>query len=180
MNIRRIAPLVFAALCVGLSTFVLRGQIEAHPKPPPAPAPDDSSPAGGPTLSGLPVNPTVWHITVGPTRQAVVAAIGGQLSAIRAGDADRAWSYQSRSLRRNFYSAQDFTATISGKFPEFGHAEEAAFGPVWVDARADHADVIVTVLGQNGRLARGYYWLVREDGGYKVAAVEGGRSGSGR
>lgn len=33
MNLRRAAPLIFVALCLGLSALVLRRQIAAHPIP---------------------------------------------------------------------------------------------------------------------------------------------------
>ena len=176
MNIRRAAPFVFAALCVGLSAFVLRGQITAHPKPPPVPEAREPSAQNGPTNSGRPVDPKTWHISMGPAQKAARMAVGNQLAAINAGDVDRAWFYQSRGLHRNFRSGQAFLAEIKRNFPEFGHAKSAVFGPVWTDATGDHADVIVTVRGQNGNLARGYYWLIQEDGGYKVASVRGGQT----
>jgi len=106
----------------------------------------------------------------------VTAAIGAQLAAIRAGDAGQAWFYQSRNLRRGFRSAQAFQSSISGRYPEFGHAASAYYGPVWSDPAGNHASVAVTVRGQNGKLAPAYYLLVREDGGYKVASVFGGRA----
>ncbi len=175
MNIRRAAPLVFAALCIGLSAFVLRGQFAAHPKPPDAP-PREFPGGERPTDRALPVDPKTWHVATGPARREALTTIGGQLAAIRAGNADQAWFYQSRGLHRNFHSPQDFVATIAGNFPEFGHAASVAYGPVWADPTESHADVVVTVRGQNGRLARGYYALIRQDGGYKTASVLGGRA----
>ncbi len=183
MNVRRsvrlAAPFVFAALCLGLSGFVLRGQIAAHPKPPPEPA----GPLGDfrpRPPSGLPRagdHPLGWRAAAGPTRAAVTAVIGDQLAAIRAGDADRAWSYQSRGLRRNFRSAQAFRSSIADHYPEFGHSRSVSYGPVWANPSETRAGVAVTVRGQNGRSAPAYYLLVKEDGGYKVASVYGGRAG---
>ncbi len=176
MNVRRIAAFFFAALCVGLSVFVLRGQIAAHPKPPPAPTPQDTPGADGPILSGLPAGTTGWHVAPEPERQQAMAVIGSQLAAIRAGDADRAWSYQSRGLRRNFTSSRAFVAMIGTQYPEFGHAASAAFGPVLTNPDGNLAGVAVTVRGQNGKLAPAYYMLIKEDGGYKVAGVTGGQT----
>jgi len=175
MNLRRAAPFVFAALCLGLSAFVLRGQIAARP----IPRPDPDGPAQGqpfePPMAGD--HPRGWHVAAGPTRRQVVAVIGDQLAAIRTGDADRAWSYQSRGLHRNFPSAQAFVAQISGSYPEFGHSASATYGPIWADKPETYAVVAVTVRGQNGRRAPAHYLLVREEGGYKVAGVVGGRAG---
>lgn len=173
MNIRRAAPFVFAALCLGLSAFVLRGQIAARPVPRPAP---DSAPSGPPDSFSPRTHPPGFRVTSGRTRRDVVAVIGDQLAAIRAGDADRAWSYQSRGLHRNFPSAQAFVAQISGSYPEFGRSKSATYGPVWADQAGTYAEVAVTVRGQNGRLAPAHYLLIREDGGYKVAGVMGGRA----
>ena len=107
---------------------------------------------------------------------AALAAVTAQLAAIRAGDADRAWFYQSRGLHNNFGSAQQFEQMIQRGYPEFGHCRSAAFSPVQVDQTGDQAAVIVTVLGENGRRARGFYRLIREDGGYKIAGVGGGQT----
>jgi len=177
MNLRRAVPLVFVAFCLGLSALVLRRQIAARPVPRTDAAPRQPSDQNEPTDPGRPVNPKTWHVAAGPARREALATIGDQLAAIRTGDADRAWSYQSRGLHRNFHSsARMFVQAITRGYPEFGHAQSAAFGPVWMDAAGGHADVVVTVRGRNGRLARGYYLLVREDGGYKVAGVAGGQA----
>lgn len=170
MNVRRAAPLLFAALCLSLSAFVLRGQIAAHPKPPPAPAPPFPMDAGGPP------GPQAWRVATGAGRRAALATINDQLAAIRAGDADRAWFYQSRGLRRHFSSAQAFVAMLGAQYPEFGHAASASFGPVLTSPAGNLAGVPVTVRGRNGHLALAYYMLVKEDGVYKIAGVDGGRA----
>ncbi len=182
MNVRRAAAFLFAALCVGLSAFVLRGQIAAHPKPPAFRLPDFPEVAGGPTGAGGPIGadrppgPKAWRVATGAERRAALATINDQLAAIRAGDGDRAWFYQSRGLRGNFASGQAFVAMIGTQYPEFGHAASASFGPVLTNPEGNLAGVPVTVRGQNGRLAPAYYMLVKEDGGYKVAGVSGGRA----
>lgn len=179
MNLRRAAPALFAALCLGLSGLVLRRQIAAHPVPRTAAAPgepDGFKGFGDHGLSPGPLPDKTWHVAAGPMRRAVLATVGDQLAAIRAGNAERAWSYQSRDLHRNFASAQQFEQMIQSGYPEFGHARSEAFGPVGMDPTGTRAAVTVTVRGENGRLARGYYQLIREDGGYKVAGVGDGRA----
>ena len=176
MNIRRAAPLLFVALCLGLSTLVLRRQIAAHPMPRSAASSVELPGQEEPDNPGQPVEPKTWHIATGSARRAALMTIGSQLAAIRAGDADGAWFYQSRGLHRNFPSAQDFVSSIKRGYPEFGDSKSASYGPVWMDPTGDHADVTVTVRGRNGRLARGYYQLVRENGNYRVASVAGGRA----
>ena len=176
MNLRRVAPLVFAVLCLGLSVLVLHRQITAHPAPPVAASPTETPEQAEQFIPTQPIHPKTAHIATGAERRAATTAVGNQLAAIRTGNADAAWFYQSRALHNNFTSAQAFVETISRSYPEFGHSQSVAFGPVWMDPSGDHAAVIVTVRGQNGRLARGYYQLIREDGGYKVAGVAGGRA----
>ena len=171
MQMRRVAPVIFALVCLGLSALVLRRQFAAHPAPPRDPSLHSDLAGDGPGPGPVwdtrqPASPAA--------RRAVTAAIGSQLAAIRAGDADRAWFYQSRGLRSNFASPQAFQQEISRHFPEFGHARAAEFGPVWTDKTERYAGVMVTVRGENGGRARGYYRLVREEGGYKVAGVRGG------
>ena len=162
-TMRRAAPLVFAALCLGLSGLVLRRQIAAHPPPapPPAPTPRPSPPPA--------------HVAGGAARRAVLDTVLGQLAALRAGDADKALSYQSRGLRRNFGSAAQFTRMIVTHYPEFGRSRAADCGPVLTDPTGRYATVVVTVTGEDGRRARGYYQLLREDGVYRVAGVVGGQ-----
>ena len=43
-----------------------------------------------------------------------------------------------------------------------------------MDTARQHAYVLVIVEGQNGFQAQGYYFLLREDGVYRVAGVRGG------
>lgn len=167
MNLRRAAPVVFVALCLGLSALVLRRQIAARPMPRNSEAQADA---------GQPDDPKTWHVATGPARREVLDTVLGQLAAIRTGDADRAWFYQSRGLRRNFLSPKQFEEMIAARHPEFGHSRSAQCGPVWTDATGRQATVVVTALGENGRRARGYYRLIREEGGYKIAGVGGGQA----
>lgn len=171
MNSRNLSILGFVALCLLLSGWVLRRQIAAHPRPQKA---DESQEQIPPAFLGQPVDPLTWHVATGPERQPVLRSIQGQLAAFRANDSGQAMFYQSRGLRRNFQSAAAFTKIIRSRYPEFGHCRSAQFGPVWLDAAHQHADVTVTVQGEDGYLARGAYWLVRENGLYRVAGVEGG------
>lgn len=182
MNSRRAVPLIFVALCLGLSALVLHRQIAARPTPRTAAVPREPSDRADqadqeePGDPGQPASSKDWRLAAAPARRQVLKTVMAQLTAIRAGNADAAWFYQSRGLRRNFPSARAFVETIVRGYPEFGHARSATFGPVWVNPAGDHAAVTVRVRGENGRLARGDYLLVQEDGGYKVAGVGGGRA----
>ena len=174
MNSRHTAPLVFAALCLGLSVLVLRRQVVAHPKPKPvADVRNPYAQADAPP-PGIPADPRTLHIEKGQVRRAVLDTVTSQLTAIRTGDADKAWSYQSQSLRRNFHSAKEFQSMISAQNPEFGHAKSVVCDSVWTDPARKYAGVVVTVQGDNGRRARTLYLLVWEGKGYKVASVRGG------
>jgi hypothetical protein len=163
MNKRRmIVAVVFVALCIGLSGLLLRRQITAHPKPPRMDI-----------LSTKP-DPNIWHVETGAVKKAVTGSIQAQLVAIRAGDANKAIYYQSSGLRRHFATPQQFVQSITRNYPEFGHSRSAEFGPVWVDKTGNYAQLVVTSRGENGRRARGYYLMVREDGVFRVSGVEGG------
>lgn len=174
MNLRRVTPLVFAALCLGLSALVLRRQVVAHPKPKPIADMRNPYTQMDAPPPGIPADPRTLHIEKGQVRSAVVDTVTRQLKAIRAGDADRAWFYQSQGLRRGFRSPKEFQSMISARYPEFGHAKRVACDSVWTDPSRNFAGVVVTVQGDNGRRARGLYLLIREGGGYKVAGVRGG------
>ena len=171
----RPAAILFVALCLGLCGLVLRRQFLAHPAPPRT-SPARPAEEALPFDQSRPVDHRSWRPASGGTRRAVRAAILGQLAAIRAGDADRAMSYQSLSLRGNFASPQDFVGMIRSHYPEFARCRSAELGPMWADPSGAHADVTVTVHGENGRSARGDYRMVREGGGYRVAAVFGGQA----
>ena len=170
MPTRRFPALAFVLLCLALSGLVLRRQMAAHPRPPAPPEPGASLPAFQGQWQTMPG----WHAASGPTRQAVLASVLGQLDAFRRGDADRAMFYQSRGLRRNFASPQAFLDTIRRSYPAFGHCRSVSFGPVGADKTAQYAEVVVRVRGPDGRAAQGDYLMVLEDGRYRVRAVSGG------
>ena len=182
MPFRRVAPLLFVALCLGLSALVVRRQIAAHPAPrivaaPEEPLePEELSGPGERPYPGQPVDPKTWHVLTGPERSRVLNAVLGQLAAFRTGDADKAMFYQSTGLRRKFRSPGEFERMIVAEYPEFGHSRAVQCGPVWADPTGRFAYVVVTVLGANGHKARGGYELVQEEVGYKVAGVAGGQA----
>ena len=172
---RQLLAVVFVALCLSLSGLLLHRQMAAHPAPLEAAT---HLPAGflypGTESAAQFAAPKFLHTATGPVQKAVIHSITAQLAAIRAGDADKAIFYQSTGLRRNFPTPQAFVQSITIHYPEFGHSRSAQFGPMVMDTTADHAAVAVTVLGENGRWARGDYRMVKEEGVYKVAGVLGG------
>ena len=169
MPTRRFPALAFVLLCLALSGLVLRRQMAAHPRPPAPPEPGASLPAFQGQWQTMPG----WHAASGPTRQAVLASVLGQLDAFRRGDADRAMFTEPRPAAK-----LRLAAGLSGHdppdLPEFGHCRSARFGPVGADKTARFAEVVVTVHGPDGRAARGDYLMVLEDGRYRVAGVQGG------
>lgn len=176
MDSRRAAAAVFVALCLGLSGLALHRQIAAHPAPPEGILPSESEVTASLRDFGRPLDKKTWHVAAGPPRSEALTVIQTQLAAFRTGDADKAMFYQSRSARSNFHSAEEFVTMILYFYPEFGHARSVQFGPLWMNPTEQYADVTVTVRGENGRLARGYYQLIREAAGYRVASVQGGHA----
>ncbi len=175
MNSRSLLAAAFVAFCLLLGGLALHRQIAAHPM---APDTGQSNGVSGeeipPDFLGQPVNKKTWHIARGAQRQAVVSSIQAQLNAFRAGDAETAMRYQSRSLRRRFPDPEAFVQMVRSRYPEFGHCRAARFGPVWTDADGQHADVTVTARGENGFLAQGEYEMIRGREAYRVAGVQGG------
>ena len=184
MTLRSVTPIVFTVLCLALSGLVLRRQMAAHPRPPEERIAEEHRSEMPrwrgyrqsqlpPELIGLPVDKRTWHIAREETRAAVVHCIQGQLDAFRAGDSVAAMSFMRHRKDRHF-PPQMFEDRIQEMAPEFGHARMAEYGPVWTDKGGRHADVFVNVVGENGRLAQGTYKLIRQDGVYRVAGLEGG------
>lgn len=173
MDKRRLLAAVFVVLCLSLSGLLMRRQFAAHPAQMVAkaqiPALDVKKFAGTPAPTALPHK-------IGAVEKAVIHSIKAQLAAIRTGDADKAMYYQSTGLRRNFASPQAFVQTIATHYPEFGHCRSADFSPVRIDPTGEHAVVVVTCLGEDGRRAQGYYIMVKENGVFRVAGVQGGNA----
>jgi hypothetical protein len=161
---------LFVALCLTLSGLILGRQMVAHPAPPPDSAADGRSTEGRDGGGGF-RGRREFHIADTATRWAVLGSIQGQLDALRRGDASRSASYQSREMRRRFTRPADFLGMINAQYPEFAHSRSASFGPVWEDAGQWHAGTLVTVIGRNGRQARGFYRMAREGGVYRVEGV---------
>ena len=175
MTSRSLSAVAFVALCLLLSGLVLHRQIAAHPLAPPVAAnempPDEQIP---PAFLGEPVDRRTWHVVGGAERRDVISSIQGQLDALRAGDAATVMRFQSRSLRERFPSPEAFVQMVQAHYPEFGHCRSARFGPVWTDTDGQHADVAVTVRGEDGLLAQGEYEMIRGRDAYRVAGVQGG------
>lgn len=173
MTPRNIYTGLFVALCLTLSGLILGRQMVAHPAPPPNGAGDSRDAegreggGGGDHFSDR----RGRHIADAATRNAVLGPIRGQLDALRRGDAARSVSYQSQGMRRQFTRPADFLNMVDAHYPEFAHSKSASFGPVWEDAGQWHAGTLVTVIGRNGRQARGFYRMAREGGVYRVEGV---------
>ena len=175
MDSRRIAVAVFAALCLGLSGLVLHRQIAAHP------APSEAALRGGLDRRsdalefGLPVDRNTWHLAAWPRRRQVLYTIQQQLSALRHSETDKVMFYQTRSSRSPNHAAAGSGRTIFHFYPEIGHARSVQFGALWMDSTEQYADVTMTARSESGRLVRGDYQLLLEDGIYRVASIQGER-----
>ena len=127
-----------------------------------------------PRLQAVSQAPPIWQPAPRPVRETVLKAIRAQLAAFRADDYARAFQYQSLGLRRNFAGPQAFRSQITNGYPEFAHSRRVQFGPVLADRSAQHAEVVVSVIGANGYQARGLFLMVREGKDYRVGGVAGG------
>lgn len=188
MASRPMPAFLFVAACLLLSGLVMRRQIAAHPRPPVDRQADPSlggprqgyprqggflPPSFPPGLIGLPVETNTWHVMKGVGRASVIAPIQGQLAAFGKNDAVKAVSYQRRGLFRRF-TPDEFLDRIQEQAPAFAHCRVARFGAVWADPDRQHADVRVSVDGEDGREAEGLYEMVRQNGAYRVAGFRGG------
>lgn len=168
MTPRNVYTGLFVALCLTLNGLILGRQMAAHPAPPPDAADGRNAQGCG---GGRFWDRRQFHVADSSTRRAVLGSIHGELDALRRGDADRAVSYQSRELRREFTRPADFLSMVAARDPEFAHSKSASFSLVWADGDGDRAGVRVTVTGKDGHSAQHFYRMVREGGVYRVAGV---------
>jgi ABC-type transporter MlaC component len=110
-----------------------------------------------------------WRLSPKPLRDAVRQVVEAQLQAIRAKDFEGAYHHASRGIRRQF-SAPVFTAMLKRGYPALLRHVSADFGVVR-DNREREATVAVTVQDQLQRSAAYRYYLIREDGAWRIEGV---------
>ena len=169
MKSRPIAAAFFVALCLLLCGLILRRQIAAHP------VPLDAAPHFGEEAHGFSPGMLDMHLAAPPIARQAHQAVQGQLKALHDGDGVAAISYQSHRMRERFNSPAQFEQMMDVQYPEFGHCRRALYGPVWTDKTQQFARADVIVVGENGHRARGEYFLIREDGQFKIGGVRAER-----
>ncbi len=135
-------------------------------------APAWSAPAAKPKTSKT--VPT-WKPATKTQRAQAAASIRAQLDAFKRDDWDKAATFQSEGLRRNFVTIEQFRAVIETNYPQFASYKNIAFD----EARAlgDRVEIQVRLTGQDGVKLRAIYQMIKERGAYRVAGVRGGGLG---
>ena len=162
---RPIAATLFVACCLLLCGLILRRQIAAHPLP------SDTASAGR-FGSGADrqqyEGEQGWQPASASNVKQTQAAIKGQLTALRAGDAAGAAVFQSRRLSGRFGSSTDFLRIIQARRPELVGWKSIDFGPVQTDSAGRYARSIVWLQGKAGDRTPALFLLIREGGQLKI------------
>ena len=120
-----------------------------------------------------------WRAASAKERASAIASVVAQLDAFKADDYKRAAKYQSRGLRRNFSSVENFRGVIQGSYPQFADYKKAKFGKARASEDGFIVEIPIELTGNDGVMVRAQYSLVLEDKLYRVAGVSGG-SGTGQ
>ncbi|WP_157947531.1 DUF4864 domain-containing protein [Abditibacterium utsteinense] len=139
-------------------------------------APARCAPAAKPKNS--PAAPTLWKAATSAQRAQAAASIRAQLDAFKRNDWDKAATFQSEGLRRNFGTTAQFRAVITANYPQFAKYKSVAFNAS--RALGGHVEMQVLLTGQDGVKLRAIYLMIKERGAYRVAGVQGGNSGGAR
>ena len=175
MKTRPVVAAVFVVCCLLLCGLILRHQIAAHPLPPETAQTFDGNTGNGNAGAGgrrFWMGMDGWQ-PVSPALGALAhEAVAGQLSALKAGDGPKAWTYQSRGLRQNFSSPALLMQIISRRYPEFLHYRRVEYGPMMTDKSGQEVRALVRLEGESGDRIQAIYMLVREAGDFKVSGVQ--------
>lgn len=109
-------------------------------------------------------------------RQGVATAIRAQLEAFKKEDYKSAMIYQSKELRKNFGSLEEFRAMMRRNYPQFTRYKKVQFGKSLAvgEGKDIHFIVPVSLTGKDGIKVQATYMMVKEGGQYRVASVLGG------
>ncbi|MBM3457469.1 MAG: DUF4864 domain-containing protein [Armatimonadetes bacterium] len=130
----------------------------------------------GPENSTRPApRPTFTRVATEEEKKAATGAIEAQLTAFRNNDYDKAIQFQSNTLRRNFDSVRQFREMIQQSYPQFARCRRVEFGATRSTEDGGALEVRAVVTGQDDRVVRATYVMVREGMEYRVQGVEGGR-----
>jgi hypothetical protein len=162
---KRLCVFVLVVFCLLMAAFdIEKYGTPVQPLPPASALNAPQSSVGGPNLAKASAMVT----------KAVTTSIVAQLKAFKRDDYAHASTYQSAGLKHNFLSVEQFRTMMKSTYPEFASYKSVIFGPVYVTADKQHAEVPVKLIGTDGVAVTGVYIMVLEGGIYRVAAVSGG------
>ncbi len=109
-----------------------------------------------------------------PDERAVREVVEAQLDAFAAGDAERAFSYASASIRAQFGNAATFLAMVRSGYPMVVRPATVSFFQPQADDAADRAEAsvqqMVRLRDRDGRLWMATYLLERQPGnGWRIS-----------
>jgi hypothetical protein len=107
-------------------------------------------------------------------RAAAIRSIVAQLEAFKADRYELAARYQSRALKNNFRSTENFRDVIQRTYPQFAHYKSAKFGAARASQDGKLLEISILLTGQDGVQVKALYQMALEDGQYRVAGVNGG------
>jgi ABC-type transporter MlaC component len=110
-----------------------------------------------------------WRISPKEMRDDVHAVVDAQLTALRSGDFAAAYALAARGIQRRF-DERLFAAMMRRGYAPLLRASEADIGVVR-DLRGEQAQVTVAVVDGRKENIVYRYWLVREDGKWRVNGV---------
>lgn len=119
--------------------------------------------------AGAPGRAESWRLSPAETRDAVRAAVTGQLRALRAGKLDAAYEFAASGIRRQF-TAPVFAAMLRRGFPALLEHRRFEAGLVR-DDRERHAQVDFTVYDSADSAKDYRYTLVNENGRWLIEGV---------
>ena len=103
------------------------------------------------------------------TKQQLIDVIEAQLTAFRANDWQKAHSFAAAPIQRE-YSAKMFEEMVRKGYPVIARSVSAQFGVATDNGTEAAIDVIVFAKG--GQALRYHYFLIREDGKWKINGVQ--------
>ncbi len=112
-----------------------------------------------------------WKTAGAKEKKAVQQAISNQLEAFRKDDYQAAARWQSRGLRQNFPTVEDFRSAITQAYPQFAHSKSVHYGEAIMTPDGAHVQTQVFVIGKDDIVVSALYFMVLEDGAYRVESV---------
>jgi outer membrane receptor for Fe3+-dicitrate len=127
-------------------------------------------------VPGQKSKPMQWRPANAKERAAAIKSIVGQLEAFKADRYEVATRFQSRALKNNFSSVENFRRVIKQVYPQFARYKNAKFGTSRASSDSQRVQIEIQLTGQDNVKVRAMYDMVLEDGIYRVAGVNGGET----